>query len=105
MKNSQFADFVLDQLAELKGLSCKRMFGGWGLYCGETFFAIISAETLYFKTDETSRPDFEKLGMEPFRPSPRQTLKTYYEVPGEILEDRVELLAWARRAIAAQKGE
>jgi DNA transformation protein len=105
MKGSQFTNFVMDQLAELEGLICKRMFGGWGFYCSETFFAIISGETLYFKTDEISRADFEKLGMEPFRPSPRQTLKTYYEVPGEILEDRVELLAWARRAIAAQKGE
>ena len=35
-----FRDFVLDQLAELGEVHCRAMFGGHGLYHGETFFAI-----------------------------------------------------------------
>lgn len=37
--------------------------------------------------------------MGPFRPNERQTLKSYYEVPPEVLDDHEALLAWAREAI------
>jgi DNA transformation protein len=36
--------------------------------------------------------------MEPFSPSAKQTLKNYYEVPAEILEDEEQLAEWARKA-------
>jgi DNA transformation protein len=37
--------------------------------------------------------------MKPFRPNRKQTLKTYYEVPVEIVEDAEQLIEWAQRAI------
>ena len=36
--------------------------------------------------------------MQPFRPSDKQTLKNYYEVPPDILEDGDELVRWAEQA-------
>jgi len=36
--------------------------------------------------------------MHPFRPGAKQTLRQYYEVPVDILEDPQELAAWARYA-------
>jgi len=36
--------------------------------------------------------------MKPFRPSAKQTLKNYYEVPPEILEDGEALILWAEQA-------
>jgi TfoX/Sxy family transcriptional regulator of competence genes len=33
----------------------------------------------------------------------RQTLKSYYEVPPEVLDDREALLSWARQAIRARQ--
>jgi DNA transformation protein len=42
------------------------------------------------------------MGMGPFRPNERQTLKSYYDVPPEILDDREALLHWAREAIRAR---
>ena len=97
-KDDSFSQFVLDQLDELGEIASRRMFGGVGLYAGETFFAIIYDGRLYFKTDAASRADYEARGMGPFRPNPRQTLKSYYEVPAEVLEDRGELTHWAERA-------
>jgi TfoX/Sxy family transcriptional regulator of competence genes len=41
-------------------------------------------------------------GMQPFRPNPRQTLKSYYEVPVDVLEDHEQLTVWARQAVACQ---
>lgn len=94
-----FKDFVLDQLVELPDLRAKRMFGGFGLYHDNTFFGIISNDTLYFKTDEQTRGRYTEAGSGPFRPNPKQTLKNYYEVPADVLEDSERLLEYAEEAI------
>ena len=99
-KDSSFAAFVQDQLRGLGRVACRAMFGGFGLYQGKTFFGVIFKGRLYFKTDEASRAGYVARGMKPFRPSATQTLKTYYEVPVDILEDDELLIAWARRALA-----
>ena len=51
--------------------------------------------------DEGSKGDYLARGMGPFRPNERQTLKSYYEVPPEVLADPEALLSWAREAIRA----
>ncbi|MGE3154785.1 MAG: TfoX/Sxy family protein [Nitrospiraceae bacterium] len=89
---------MLDQLAEVHGLRCVPMFGGHGLYRGATFFGIIHRGRLYFKTDDRTRAAYVVRGMKPFRPNSKQTLKSYYEVPVEVIEDAEQLVAWARRA-------
>ena len=104
MKDDSFKDFVLDQLQELLDLECRAMFGGYGLYQEERFFGIIFKGRLYFKTDAKSAVRYRKLGMKPFRPNRKQTLKTYYEVPLDILEDRDQLATWAKEAVRVVKG-
>ena len=98
MKNDPFKDFVLDQLAGLRGVTCRAMFGGYGLYRHDVFFGIIHKGRLYFKTDERTRAAYLKQGMKPFRPNRKQTLKTYYEVPVDVMEDAEQLVAWAAQA-------
>jgi DNA transformation protein len=96
--NDSFRDFVLEQLAALSGLRCKRMFGGYGLYCGEQFFGIVYDGRLYFKTHPATLPDYLSRHCAVFAPSEKQVLKNYREVPAEILEDAEQLVAWAKRA-------
>jgi DNA transformation protein len=103
MKDS-FADFILDQLEELPDVDCRAMFGGHGFYQDAIFFAIVFKGRLYLKTNETSAALYRRRGMKPFRPNGRQTLKNYYEVPADIVEDRDELAEWARQAIAVAGG-
>ena len=98
-KDDGFRQFVEDQLAGMRGLSCKAMFGGYGLYADGTFFGIIFRGQLYFKTDAATRPAYVARGMKPFRPSAKKTLKNYYNVPVEIFEDREELLSWAQQSV------
>jgi DNA transformation protein len=97
-KSDGFAEFVLDQLAELRAVTCRAMFGGYGLYRKGTFFGIIHRSRLYFKTDERTRAAYIARGVKPFRPNSKQMLKSYYEVPVEILEDDDQLVAWALQA-------
>src|SRR5687768_17277989 len=100
-KPDPFVDFVLEQLAGVDRLECRRMFGGHGLYCGEKFFAILHKGQLFFKVTEKTRPHYESKGSGPFVASPRQTIKSYYEVPPDILENRDALHEWAQRSIRA----
>jgi DNA transformation protein len=105
MKDSSFVDFVLDQLRGMRGVRACRMFGGNGLYQKETFFGIIADGRLYLKTDKRSREQYTNAGVKPFQPTPKQTLKRYFEVPVDVLEDDSELVRWAKEAVAvARKG-
>src|SRR3990172_1070599 len=102
MSADSFQEFVLDQLRGLDGVVCRSMFGGHGLYQGEVFFGILHKGRLYFKTDAASRPVYLEQGMAPFQPNSKQTLKSYYEVPVEVMEAPDQLCEWARRAVQAQ---
>ena len=95
---SSFRDFVLEQLAALDGLRCKRMFGGYGLYCGEQFFGILHDSRLYFKMHPDTLAEYLQQHAVVFAPSEKQVLKNYREVPVDILEDSERLLLWARKA-------
>jgi len=99
MKDDSFKNFVLDQLEELPDLECRSMFGGYGLYQDEIFFGIIFKGRLYFKTNARTVVPYRRLGMKPFRPNSKQTLKSYYEVPVDIIEDCDRLTIWAREAL------
>jgi DNA transformation protein len=97
-KQDGFKDYVLDQLTERRGVTCRAMFGGFGLYQRGTFFGIIHKGRLYFKTDRITAARYRDRGMKPFKPSTAQTLKNYYEVPIEVLEDSDALTTWASQA-------
>lgn len=101
-KDQDFLEFVLDQLSALKSVTSRRMFGGIGLYRDETFFAIIDDGQLYFVTDETTRAIYLERGMKPFQYAPGKFIRTYYEVPVDVLEDDGALCDWARAATSAQ---
>jgi len=102
MNDATFRDFVLDQLQRLGEIDYRRMFGSYGLYHDEVFFGILAQGRLYFKTNAVTRVSYGQRGMLPFRPNARQNLKSYYEVPVDILEDHEQLVLWARQAVACQ---
>lgn len=80
------------------------MFGGVGIYSGDLFFALIADDTLYFKVDDSNRPEFEARGMEPFRPyGDEGEVMQYYCVPEDLLEDPELLGQWAERAIGVAR--
>jgi DNA transformation protein len=77
------------------------MFGGVGIYGGDLFFALIADDTLYFKVDDSNRPDYEAVGMKPFQPyGPGSEGMRYYQVPADLLDDPDALRPWAEKAIA-----
>ena len=97
--SQSYRDFVLEQLGRVTPVTGKSMFGGIGIYAQGLFFALIAEDLLYFKVDDTTRPDFERLGMEPFRPFGEDSAMGYYEVPADVVEDVTQLEVWMRKAI------
>jgi DNA transformation protein len=101
--SKQYLDYLLGQLAGLGGVTSRRMFGGLGLYSGGLFFGLVYKERLYFRTDDSTRPEYEARGSEGFQPraNVKNAQMTYYTVPAEVLEDEDELVRWARKAVTA----
>ena len=102
MRSSEnFREFVLEQLAGVRGIRGRAMFGGVGLYADEVFFGIIASDTLYFKVDDTNRRDYELAASHAFKPyDDKPMTMPYYDVPADVLEDRDALAHWAKRAVA-----
>lgn len=98
-QKDDFVAYVLEQLSGIPDVFEKRMFGGHGLYKGGYFFGILHQGRLFFKTDETTKNQYEEYGMKPFSPSEKVILKHYYEVPISILEDGDMIEEWAKLAI------
>ena len=95
-----FRSFVLDQLEDLGDVVPRSMFGGVGLYSRGVFFGIIARDVLYLKADATTRGEYKRAGMKPFKPyADRAGTMRYYAVPVGVLESASELVEWARKAV------
>ena len=96
-----FRSFILEQLGRsVQGIRARSMFGGVGIYGNELFFGLIDDDVLYFKVDESNRPDFQARGMGPFQPYGEDGEEMqYYRVPDDLLEDAEALGEWAEKAM------
>ena len=101
MVSDDFRDYVAEQLrrAGSYAITHRAMFGGVGIYADGLFFALMHDDMLYFKSDETTIPDFEARGMGPFHPYDDERTMPYHQVPGDLLEDPAELGGWMEKAV------
>jgi DNA transformation protein len=102
-QRSDFLDHVVETLREFGPVTSRRMFGAWGLYRDGVFFALVSEDTLYLKTDDASRADFERESPGPFSfmKKGERIVTHYYAVPEEALDDAAVMARWARLGYAA----
>jgi DNA transformation protein and related proteins len=99
-----FTTYVLDQLSALGAVEARRVFSGQGLYWRDQIFALIHRGRLYFRVADETRPGYVARGSVPFEPMPGHVMAGYHEVPGTVLEDAEETVAWARTAWALPRG-
>jgi DNA transformation protein len=102
-RRSEFVEFVLELLTPLGAVRARAMFGGFGIYRGDNFFAIIVDDKLYFKTDNVTRGEFAERGLPPFTYATRGKTITmqYYEAPPEVFEESETMQYWAGQAVGA----
>lgn len=88
------------------GVRARAMFGGYGLWLGDSFFGIVNDGRVFFRTDEESRREYVARGMPPFQPNNRpagpKTVARNFQVPDEVLAEPELLVEWALRAGRAQ---
>jgi DNA transformation protein len=103
MAQNNFVEFVLESLQSLRGVSARRMFGGWGIYKDSVMFALIASDTLYFKVDAGNRQAYEAADLPYFTYTDKgkPIRMPYCEAPSEGFDDPEILCAWARDAFAA----
>jgi DNA transformation protein len=96
---------MLEQWRGLGSVTSRRMFGGAGLYTDGAFFAVLDNDQLFFKVNDETRPAYQKLGAQPWDPMPgrEQPSQGYFEVPASVIDDRDELVVWARQAVGVAR--
>lgn len=94
MKTTPMLGFLLEQLDDPK-VRARAMFGGHGIYSGNSMFGIVYEEKVYMKVADREAEVSEQ---EPFRPNPRQTIWSFRCVPAGELDNPAQLRATAARA-------
>ena len=96
-----FRTYLLEQLGQIRPVTARPMFGGLCFFADGRAFALVAEDTLYFKVDDSNRPDFAAAGMGPFLPfgDPEKPMQ-YYQLPEDVLEDPDQLAVWMAKAIA-----
>ncbi|MBM3532475.1 MAG: TfoX/Sxy family protein [Alphaproteobacteria bacterium] len=100
-----FAAFVEELLEPFGRVTCRRMFGGLGIYLGGRFVAIVWKDTLYLKASGNGKAACEAAGLKRFRPSSRTPGYSlgFYAPPDDALEDPDALRPWVEIALAAAR--
>ena len=100
-------EFVRDLFAQFRPVTMKRLFGGAGLYAGGLIFGLVFDGAIFLKVDESSIPDFEREGSQPFvytraksKGRVGRASLSYWRLPERLYDDPEELAVWAQRAFA-----
>ncbi|WP_461313730.1 TfoX/Sxy family protein [Acinetobacter sp. GN11] len=103
-KNQAIADYYVDQLSSWAKITTRQMFGAVALYRQDYVFAMAWHGGIYFKVDEDTRKNYEAAGSHALgylSEGEEHTLKSYWEVPADVVEDREQLQKWAEYAYCA----
>ncbi|KOF14377.1 TfoX, N-terminal [Ensifer adhaerens] len=103
-QTKKLADHYVDQLSDWAKLTTRPLFGAIALYRTDHVFAMVWHGALYFKVDDNSRSEYEAAGSQALgyvSEGEDHALKSYWEVPADVIEDDDKLQAWAERAYHA----
>ena len=99
---SQYIEFLQERLAPIGEITTRAMFGGHCLYCDGVVFAIVASQELFLKVDSVTRPAYEAIGSQPFKPFPdKPEVMQYYPPPPEFFDNADVMLEWGRPAVEA----
>ena len=93
---------VRDLFAGLGDVTTGRLFSGTSFYVeGDVMFACFLDGTLYMKSDDNTRAQFEAAGSAPFayaKATGEQVVTSLMSLPDSAYDDPAEALDWARLA-------
>jgi DNA transformation protein len=104
MQRSSYVDYIEDMLMPFGDIRIRKMFGGYGIYKGSLFFALIIDDALYFKVSNQDCAIYEKLGSKPFsyiKKNGKQVAMSYWEFSNDIIENNSKFAKLVNRALIA----
>lgn len=98
----EFVSHILNLMHSVGRVVSKRMFGGYGIFLDGLMFALISDNTLYFKTDNQTLTEFNERGLEAFSYTKKgkRCQLSYYQAPEDCLENTDDMTSWAEDAFS-----
>jgi DNA transformation protein len=99
-------DHIRELFAAFGSVTVRRMFGGAGIYAGETMFALAHEGVIYLKADVVNAAAFEREDLAPFTYTTRdgkRAVMSYRRMPDRLYDDPDELAVWAHEALAAAR--
>ena len=97
--HKDYVDYVAEQLREAGAIRSRKMFGEYGLYCDDIFFAVICCDQLFVKSTPAGEAAFPQLPTAP----PYEGAKDYIWV--EDVEDRNTMTALTRLTCLALQAQ
>lgn len=104
--NDDYLSQILDDLAPLGAVEARPYFGGIAFVLDDRQFAMHLGDEFYLRVNDDTRQKFIDHGSEPFRYDTRngeRTVRAYYRVPDEILDNPDLLAEWAQSAVVAAR--
>ena len=98
-------DFILEQIGAAGAVSVRKMFGEYGLYCGDKLFGLVCDDQLFIKPTKGGRAF---LGKNMTESQPYPGAKPCFVIPGDQWEDSDQLAELVRITTAelpAPKGK
>lgn len=99
------AEGIRELFASVMPVRVRRMFGGHGIYDGETMFALEQGGEIYLKADAESESRFMAAGSSPFVYSrgAKPFQMSYWRLPEAAFDDEDALREWTGLALAAAR--
>ena len=97
--HQDFVDYVAEQLREAGAICSRKMFGEYGLYCDDVFFAVICDDQFFVKVTPAGEAAFPNLPKAP----PYEGAKDYIWV--EDVENRELMTELTRMTCEALKSK
>jgi DNA transformation protein len=92
------AQKLVEDLESIGEICSKKMFGGHGIFHeGKMFGMVDSKGQVFFKVDESNKPDFVAAG------SVKHSRMPYYSIPDIVNENKTKLVQWAINSIYRSK--
>jgi TfoX/Sxy family transcriptional regulator of competence genes len=94
--DKSFADFVIEQMTAAGQITCKKMFGEYGVYCDGKIVALLCDNRLYIKPTEAGRLYIGEVVLAP----PYPGAKDYF-----LIEEQLEDGEWLSRLVRLSAAE
>ena len=86
-----------------ENVKSRSMFGGFGIFSGETMFALVVNDKLHLRANAANEREFKQAGLNPYIYKKRgfPVVTKHYAIPDAWWQDTAQIIAQAERSLAA----